>query len=649
MQVAKERLFANSQLSQRFCGETHLLVKSKYILNTIAKAPFYCGLAVLALVAQMQAQVLDNNFLNGRYGFRQLLIATNSAGQPIEARSFVGVISFDGRGSFSFQGTRNSGNNPPAPFSGAGSYSVAASGLCTMTSPLDLNANLNARLATGLLLGSTTDSAGNSFDIFAAVPLPQQTVSNAAVTGAYAGVSIEVPGGLFSSIKNSFFRFTSNGQGSLGQVNTSGQTVTNGKRVLQQSIGPSTYSISGDGSGQMIFPITAPFPSSTQLLLGDKQILVSANGDFVLGGSVSQGAHDFLFAIRSAAAGATPRNFTGLYFSSGLKIDQSRPSTYSGAINGLGTGKSVWTRRVRLPEGNVDSTAVNDYTLGTDGVGSMMSNRFVIGANNNAFVGAGVSFVDSDNYEIFFGAKARDLSGTGVFLNPAGVLNGASFAPVGNPIAPGQFIGLFGTGMGPTTPVVASSVPFPTTLGGVSVTVQGRPAPLYFVSANQISALVPFATSGTTADIIVRQDNQESNRVTVPVSRMSPGIYSNTQNGIGPGAILKADFSVVTPANATRRGDTVLVYLTGLGALNPALADGAAAPSTSLTRITDSLNVYVGGQRATVSFSGAAPGFAGLYQLNIVIPANAPIGSAVPLAIETASSFHDMVDIAIQP
>ncbi len=609
---------------------------------------FNC-LAALLLATHLHGQVLDNGFLSGRYGFRQILVSTNAAGQPIEARSMVGIISFDGRGAFSFQGTRNTGNTAPATFSGAGTYSVGASGITTMTSPLDLNAVLNARLASGLLLGSTTDSAGNTFDLFAAIPLPAQFTSNLLVNGDYVGVSMEFPTGLFFNIKNSFFRATANGQGSFGLVAASGQTVQNGKRVMQQSIGPTIYGINSDGSGQLIFPTTAPFPASQQLLLGDKVIYVSPNGDFLLGGSTAQGAHDFLFAMKASAAGASAQNFKGFYFGAGMKVDQSRPSSFAGSVNALGNGKAVWTRRVRLPEGNVDSTAVNDYTLGTDGVGSMLLDRFAVGAGNNVFIGAGVSFAESENYEVFLGAKMRDLIGTGVFVNPAGVFNGASFAPVGNPIAPGQFISLFGTGLGPASPVVAPTVPFPTALGGISVTIQGRPAPLYFVSSGQISALVPFATSGTTADIVVRSGNQESNRVTVPVSRTAPGIYSLTQNGIGPGAVLKADFTVVSATNPTRRGDTIQVYLTGLGALNPVLADGAAAPTTTLLRVVESVNVYVGGVKAVVSFAGAAPGFAGLYQLNVVIPAGTPLGSAVALAVETTSSFHDMVDIAIQP
>ena len=612
------------------------------------KLPFYSCLALALFATHLQGQVLDNNFLNGRYGFRQLLVSTNSRGQPLEIRSAAGIISFDGRGSFSFQSTRNIANGVPLSFGGSGTYSVSPNGFVAMSSPLDLGSLMNARLGSGILLGSTTDSSGNTFDLLVAVPLSSQFGSNQNLTGNYAGVSMEFPAGLFFNIKNSFFRFTSNGQGSIGQVSTSGQTVQNGKRVMQQSIGPSLYSVSNDGSGLMIFPPTAPFPAATQLLLGDKQFYVGSTGDYFIGGSTAQGAHDLIFGMRTSTTPVTLDTFKGLYYSSGLRVAESNPSSFSGAVNGLGTGKAVWSRRVRLPEGVVDSTAVNDYTLAADGTGSILVNRFAVSAGGNAFVSAGVSFVDSDSYEIVIGTKSRSLSGPGVFLNPVGIVNGASFAPVGNPIAPGQFIGLFGTGMGPSTPLVAAA-PFPTSLGGVTVTVQGRPAPLYFVSANQISALVPFATSGNSAEVVVRQGSQESSRVTVPVSRTSPGIYSNTQNGIGPGAILKADFSIVTPANAVRRGDTILIYMTGLGALNPALSDGVAASTSVLSRVTDSVTVYIGGKRATLSFAGAAPGFAGLYQLNVVVPVDAPIGSAVPLAVETGSSFHDMVDLAIQP
>jgi uncharacterized protein (TIGR03437 family) len=602
--------------------------------------------ALLLVATCLQAQVLDNSFLSGRYGFRQVLLSTNPQGQPIEARSLVGVLSFDGRGTFSYEGTRNLGTGGPGAFRGTGNYTVEPSGFVNMSNPLENNARLNMRLGTGLLIGATTDSAGNVFDILIAIPLPTAPAGNSVINGPYAGVSLEFPNGIFFNVKNSFFRFSANGQGGLGILNTSGQSSQSGQRVQQQAIGPATYGLNADSSGLIIIPSTAPFTPQQQLLLGDKQVFVSAGGDYLVGGSISQGAHDILFAMRTLPGSGSVTSLRGFYFGAGLKAEQSRPSNFSGTLNALGNGRAVWSRRARLPEGNVDATAVNDYNVGVDGVGSMLNNRLAVGVNGNIFLQSGTSFVDTDNYELAIGVRARELSGTGTFINPLGVFNGASFAPAGNPIAPGQFIALFGTGLGPPAPVVAAP-PFPPTLSNVTVTIQGRPAPLYFVAANQISALVPFGTSGQSADIIVRNGAQESNTVTVPVARTSPGIYSLTQNGIGPGAILKPDFSLVSATNPTRRGDTILVYLTGLGALSPAVADGTAPGSNPLSRVVDSVNVYIGGIRAAVSYAGGAPGLAGLYQINCVIPANAPIGNAVPLAIETTSAFHDMVDVAI--
>lgn len=618
---------------------------SKYSLPGLS----FLWLFLFCLANHVQAQVLDNNFLNGRYGFRQLLLSTNAAGQPIEARSMVGILSFDGRGNLSFQGTRNVGNNAPSTFTGGGTYTVSPAGLVIMTSPLDLGSQLNARLGDGLLLGSTTDSAGNLFDLFVAAPLPSLPTSNATLQGSYAGLSLEVPNGIFFNVKNAFLRFNAAGNGNIGLVNASGQTTQNGRRILQQSIGTTIYSVNSDGSGQLVFPPTAPFPAATQLVLGDKQIFVAAGGDIVLGGSTAQGAHDIFFAMRSPAPGAAPSPFQGLFYAAGLRIDQSRPGAFSGALNALGNGRSVWSRRQRLPGVNQDVTQALTYTLAEANTGSLATNRFALSASGNVFLSSGAGFVETENYEFLIGVRARPLTGAGVFLNPAGILNSASFAPVTNPIAPGQFITLFGSGLGPATPLVAPTVPFPTSLGGISVTVQGRPAPLYFVSANQISALVPFATSGISADVVVRAGNQESNRVTVGVSRTAPGVYSLSQNGIGPAAMLKADFSIVSPTNPGRPGETILIYLTGLGAVDPPVGDGAAAPTNTLSRITSNVNVYIGGQRATVSFAGAAPGFAGLYQVNAVIPPNVPAGNAVPLAIETLQSFHEMVDLPIAP
>ena len=198
-----------------------------------------------------------------------------------------------------------------------------------------------------------------------------------------------------------------------------------------------------------------------------------------------------------------------------------------------------------------------------------------------------------------------------------------------------------------TLTTVASTLPFPTTLGNVQVLINNTPAPLYLTSANQISALVPLTATGTTASIIVVNNGQRSNTAEIPLAKSSPGIFTIPPAGTGPGALLHANFTLVNAANPAKRGETILLFLTGLGPVTPIIQDGAAAPSSPLSQVPGDVKVYIGGRQATVVFKGLAPGLAGLYQINLTVPANAPIGTAIPLAIETPEAFHDMVDIAI--
>ena len=273
-------------------------------------------------------------------------------------------------------------------------------------------------------------------------------------------------------------------------------------------------------------------------------------------------------------------------------------------------------------------------------------NRLRLGNGGERYAASGLSTGDNNNYELLLGVRAASATGTGVFINPQGVLNAASFAPVGAPLSPGSFFTIFGGGLSSAT-TVASSLPFPTTLNGVQVLVNGTAAPLYFVSAGQISALVPFGAAGTTATLQVVNGTTRSNTVELPLGRTSPGIFTIPPAGTGPAALLRADFTLISPTSGARRGETVQLFLTGLGAVNPAGRDGAAASASPLSVAIADVKVYVGGRQATVLFKGLAPGLAGLYQINFTIPANAPTGPTVPLAIETPDAFHDMADIPI--
>ena len=348
----------------------------------------------------------------------------------------------------------------------------------------------------------------------------------------------------------------------------------------------------------------------------------------------------------SGATNAT-WNSANPFWGAGLRVDFSAVSGYSGALAARGQGKLTWSKRFKaLGAGAFDYTGINSYALTADGTGTVDLTRIALGAGGKAFAGAAINPTDSGAYEIYFGVQSPTLTGTGVFLSPLGVVNAASSAPPGNPISPGEFITLYGTGLAKSNQTAAP--PYPASLNGVSVSINNKPAPLYFVSPGQLNVLVPFATTGPTATIVVQNNSVNSNTVTVPVAATSPGIYSLDQSGSGGGAILHADYSLVSAAKPAAAGETVLIYLTGLGAVTPTLSDGTAGTTGTLYRADTDLVVYVGGQQATVAFKGQAPGFPGLYQLNVTLPQGLKGPGNLPLAIQTQNAYHDQVDIPIQ-
>jgi uncharacterized protein (TIGR03437 family) len=383
------------------------------------------------------------------------------------------------------------------------------------------------------------------------------------------------------------------------------------------------------------------------LLSGNRVIYVSASGNVMLGGSTAAGAHDMLLGVK-AMTGVSTGSWNATFWGAGLRVDANGVAAYSGSTAARGTGKLTWTKRLKvLGAGQIDFSGINAYSLGADGIGTVELTRVGLGASGKAFVGAAIHDLDASAYEIYFGVQVPQLSGSGVFVNPLGVVNAASFAPPGNPIAPGQFVALFGTGMAASTRT--ATPPYPATLNGVTVQVNGKAAPIYFVSAGQINFLVPYSTTGSTATIVVQNNGVNSNTVTVPVAATVPGIYTLDQSGSGYGAIRHADFSLVDASNPAAPGETVLIYLTGMGTVSPTLADGTAGtPATLYNATNKDVTVMVAGKPGTVLFNGLAPGFPGLYQMNVTLPTLLANSGPLPLAIQTGNAYHDQVDIPIR-
>src|SRR6185295_6663132 len=220
--------------------------------------------------------------------------------------------------------------------------------------------------------------------------------------------------------------------------------------------------------------------------------------------------------------------WSGFYWAAGLRFDTlpARLSGVAGAVNAVGNGSSVWARRTRQSDGLLDAAPLITYSLGADGSGAFVSTagHVNVASTGTSFATSGVDIADSSSYELYFGSKLIPQSGTGVFLNPQGVLNSASFAPPGYPLSPGGLMTLFGTGFGSTSGTAQGGQTFPTTLANVQVTVNNTPAPLYNVSgpAGQISAVVPFGVTGTVATVVVSVGGTKSNAVEVPLAPSAP-------------------------------------------------------------------------------------------------------------------------------
>ena len=598
--------------------------------------------------AGASAQVSSNQSLNGKYYFRQLMLITDGTTNIIDTRSAAGTLTFDGNGNVSMAGQQLVGTAAAATLSiSAGNYTVKPGGFVTLTNPLRAGASVNARLGVGALVGSSTEAGSTVFDILIAIPAPGPPVSNQILAGPYWISSLELPGGGVSAIRDTNFKVTADGAGGFKETTVTGQANNLGNTLLSQTVGPLTYGVAPDGTGNLLFPAAAGLNNSTQVIEGLKNAYFSADGNYFIGGSTAAGGHGIVVGVRGFLNGATNAGWNGQYFAAGMRYDTglARLAAVVGSVNVTSLG-SVWERRTRQTDGLFDATPLITYALGSDGGGALTSTpgHVDVAQNSLLFTTSGVNVASSSSYELYFGVRMAPQSGAGVFLHPQGIYSAASFAPAGAPVSPGGFVTMFGGGF-PLQSAKAATFPFPTTLGTVQVSVNGTAAPVYAVSPSQISAVVPNGVTGSTATFVVTVNGTKSNAVDVPLAPTASGVFSLSSNGLGDGAILHADYSVVNQASPALAGEIVQVFLTGLGATNPAVADGAAAPAKPLATVIAPVNVYVGGVLATnVQFKGLSPGLASLYQLNVQVPPNLGPGPQ-DLAIQTADGFTDLVNV----
>ena len=274
--------------------------------------------------------------------------------------------------------------------------------------------------------------------------------------------------------------------------------------------------------------------------------------------------------------------------------------------------------RIRLVSDGIINTIAGDGFPGYSGNGGPATEAWLYFPRSVALDSAGNVYI-GDSYN----NVVRMLTPVAPATASA-VVNAASYTPQ---ISPGSLATLFGTHLAGSLTVAGA--PLPNSLAGVSITVNGRPAPILAVTSKQVNFQVPWETLAGNAQVVVSVNGSAANTLSVPVLAAAPGIFSN---GSGRAVVQNSDYSLNTDSNPAPAGGTIIAYLTGSGPVNVAMSDGVAASSSPLAKAMSQTSATIGPLPAQVSFVGLAPGFVGLTQMNIVVPPGLASGD-YPLSV----------------
>jgi len=627
------------------------------------------------------AQTFDtsgNNKLHGDYFVRQVVTTnldqnTSAIGRAL---SLIGIMTFDGNGNYTFSGQKTDTNvgGPAAAYSTSGLYSVESNGMAQLTNPIDkTDTEFGAIAGVGPMSIVASATKGAYLDVFIAVQAGSG-VTNGSVNGSYNVGFIDFMQANASQVRDGYYNLTSSGDGNFGSVSINGAMANQGNTQVTQQFPGVTYAItSAEGAGTLTFP-TASTPL-TALVSGQKTFYISADGNLLLGGDPN--GFDLIMGIKSFSGSPSNNIYQGTYYSAALENDASdvadgnnKIDSFYGSTLALGTqadtyfdsqGATILHERLvifNIPAYDYTTDGTFDFSSGpsfNDGV-----YQYQLGVSGQAVLIVGTG----SYYSMSVNLMAQSTTPvTSVFIDPLSIFNAASYAPITNSVAPGEFVTIFGLNLSAGTQS-AQTLPLPTTLGNTQVMVNGQPAPLHYVSPTQINLLVPYATPQGFATFQVINNKVVSNQVTVYSALTAPGVFTLNSldggtypSGIGPAAVLHADYSLVTQENPAVAGETLQLFVNGLGSVTPKVADGAAAPSSPLSYVDE----YTSGALAmdildansvdtpvdTIPFAGLAPYYAGLYQINFVVPNGVASGIAY-VNISTNEAFTQEAKLFMQ-
>jgi uncharacterized protein (TIGR03437 family) len=393
--------------------------------------------------------------------------------------------------------------------------------------------------------------------------------------------------------------------------------------VITTVAGSGTFGYSGDGG-----------PAVNAQLDGPQGVAVDGAGNLYIADS----ANNLIRVVTPGGLIATVAgNGIAGYSGDGGQATSAQVGNPAGVVvdaagNIFTVDASVRVRQI-YPNGLIVTVAGNG-SRGYTGDGGLATQAqlnaplaIALGQNGNLYV------ADTANNAV----RLLQYAGNGLAISA--VTNAAS--NLSGPVAPGEVVVLYGSGMGPaglaqyqldpTTGLVDTS------LAGTSVIFGGTPAPVLYSSATQIGVVTPYATAGSNVQVFVEYQGQTSAPLTLPVAPVAPALFTADSSGKGQAAASNQDGTVNGAAHPAKVGSYISLWLTGAGQTNPAGVDGQ--PGTApLPAPAASVGVTIGGQSVTPQYAGQAPGaVAGVMQINAQIPSGTQAGNAVPVVVQVGN------------
>ena len=248
-----------------------------------------------------------------------------------------------------------------------------------------------------------------------------------------------------------------------------------------------------------------------------------------------------------------------------------------------------------------------------------------------------------------FGTATVTVAPPPLSVASGGVVNAASFQQ--GPVAPGEIVTIFGSGIGPVAGAGAqldAQGRLAALIAGTQVLFDRTPAPLAYVSAQQINAIVPYEVAGQkSTQMVVTRNGQSSPPIALPVAAASPAVILDSP---GRAAVLNEDGLRNSPQVGAPRGTVVTLFGTGEGQTNPPGVTGSISGSDP-PKPAAPLTVQIGGVNADILYAGSAPGeVAGLLQLNVRVPASVQPGpNAVVVKVGDAASPSNVTMTVLGP